>query len=89
MNFDKPFWRTVLRDSDGTASSSRLLVTAVVSASLGWGSYLVVSNKALPDLSLLAGFISYTSLSLYGVNRLASAATDYIKRPKSDVDDTK
>lgn len=83
MNFNKPFWATVFRDRDGTASSSRLMVAAIVGACLGWVSYLVVKTGTLPDLALVGQFITTTSLPLYGLNRVTSAASDLFAKKSS------
>jgi hypothetical protein len=81
MNFDKPFWKTVLREADGTASTSRLLVTGIVAACLLWVSGLVIKNHALPNLEPVGMFISTTTLCLYGVNKVADATKNIFGTP--------
>lgn len=73
MNFDKPFWKNVLRESDGTPSSSRLYLGLIVLFPLFWVSYIVVKTISIPNLSPVEAFISGGALATYGVNRLASS----------------
>lgn len=69
-NFEKPYWKTVFRESDGTASSSRLLTATIVFAVILWVSVLTYREHKLPDLSPVATFVASTVSSLYGVNRV-------------------
>lgn len=80
MNFDKPFWRTVLRETDGTASSSRLLSTALVLAVLCWVSYITVHNRHLPDLSPVGMFLASSTTALYGVNKLSTGLSTVLSK---------
>jgi hypothetical protein len=73
MNFDKPFWRTVLREADGTASAARLFCAAIITSALGWVTYATLKHGVIPDLAPVAAFITATTLALYGVNKVASA----------------
>lgn len=72
MNWDKPFIRSVLSDSDGTGSCTRVAVLLVVIASLSWVTYLTICHKELPDLGRVAEFTTLVCGSLYGINKAAS-----------------
>lgn len=75
MNFDKGFWSNVLRDSDGSPSSSRLLTACIVFSALVWVSFLTIRHKELPNLQPVGEFVCTTTLALYGVNKLSSSAS--------------
>lgn len=76
MNFDKPYWRNVLRESDGTPSAARLFVAGIITTTLGLVIGVTVKHGALPDLQSAGMFISATSVTLYGVNKVTTAATN-------------
>jgi hypothetical protein len=73
MNFDKPFWKSVFREADGTASSSRLLTATIIVSSLLWVFYLTLAHRELPDLKSVGEFDCTTTLALYGINKVAYA----------------
>lgn len=66
---DKPFWRRVFSEPDGTPSFSRVATGLIVAFSLGWVTSLVRMNHALPDFGGLVLFIG----ALYGVNKIGAA----------------
>lgn len=72
MNWDKSFWKGLLRESDGTPSSSRFLAAATVLAALGWITFIVVKTVAIPTLGPIGSFIVDVTLGLYGVNNLTA-----------------
>jgi CRISPR/Cas system endoribonuclease Cas6 (RAMP superfamily) len=82
MNFDKPFWKTVFREADGTASSARLLTATIIVAALLWVTFLVIKNHVMPDLQPASGFVGGTTLSLYGVNKGGSVLSDIFGKIK-------
>jgi hypothetical protein len=64
----KPFWRGVFSEPDGTPSFARVATAALVGAAIGWVTYLVHANHALPELAGCAGFITV----LYTTNKVAA-----------------
>lgn len=73
MNFEKPFWKTVLREENGTASSSRLFSCVLVIASIVWVTYVTIHKRDLPDLQPVGMFLTTTTGATYGVNKITSA----------------
>jgi hypothetical protein len=78
VNWDKSFLKGLLRESDGTPSSSRTLTACVILASLCWISYVVIKTHALPDLTTVSAFDTVVGGSLYGLNRLSQTAKDLV-----------
>lgn len=72
MNWDKPFWKGLLRESDGTPSSSRVLTFATVLTALGWITFLVIKTAAIPAIGPVGTFVAEVSLGLYGINQAAA-----------------
>ncbi len=66
------FLKSTFSESDGTGSASRVLAGSTILATLGWVTYLVLLNHALPDLGGAAMFVTAGG-SLYGVNKLSVA----------------
>ena len=60
-NWSRPFFRSMLSESDGNVSSARFCIVLVVVFSLGWVTALVLHDRKLPDL----GAVSYTHLDVY------------------------
>ena len=87
MNPEKPFWKHVLRESDGTPSASRLLTAGLVLATIMWVTFLVSRNHSMPDMAPVGIFLSSTAVSLYGVNKMATAASSF--SPTTDKDPSK
>lgn len=61
--------RSILYESTGAGSFSRTAGMLIVLVALAWVTYLVIVNKALPDLSNVEIFILSTAGSFYGINR--------------------
>ncbi len=71
-NWKRPFLRSMLSEADGTVSSARVCMVLVVFASLGWVTCLVLHDKRLPDLGLVATYTTMVCGPLYAINRGAS-----------------
>lgn len=78
MNWDQKFFKGLLREADGTPSSARFNTLLVVVASLSWVTFLVVKNKALPDLVGLTEFDMATIGSLFGISKIAQMAQSVV-----------
>ncbi len=66
------FLKSTFSEANGSASASRVLAGSTILATLGWVTYLVLLNHALPDLGGAAMFVTAGG-SLYGVNKLSVA----------------
>jgi hypothetical protein len=66
----KSFISRMLSESDGTPSSARVSMMLFVLAAIGWVTYLVVTNHALPDFAGLALLIG----TPYAINKAQQAA---------------
>jgi uncharacterized protein involved in response to NO len=66
------FIKSVLSERDGTGSASRVVGAVIVLAVISWVTYLVITTKALPDLTSASLFVA-AGFSGYGVNKLAGA----------------
>jgi len=73
----KAFWTAVFSDG-GIPSWSRIASGAIVAFGLGWISFLVIANRAMPDLSGIALLIG----TPYGIN-VAGKAAAMIGGPKT------
>ncbi len=71
-NWNRPFLRSMVSEADGTVSSARVCIVLVVLASVGWVTCLVLHDKKLPDLGLVATYTTMVCGSLYAINRGAS-----------------
>ena len=71
-NWSRPFFRSMLSESDGNVSSARFCIVLVVVFSLGWVTSLVVRDKKLPDLGAVGGYVTLVCGSLYAINRSAA-----------------
>ena len=71
-NWSRPFFRSMLSESDGNVSCTRFCIMLVVVFSLGWVTSLVVHDKRLPDLGAVGGYITLVCGSLYAINRSAA-----------------
>lgn len=76
-NWDKGFWRGILRESDGTPSYSRVGSLLLLLGTLGWVTYCVLKNHIIPDLVGPGGFFTGGTLSLYGVNKGAAMVKNF------------
>lgn len=63
------YFKSVFSESDGTGSASRVLAGAGVLANIIWVSFIVFTQKRLPDLSGAALYVS-ASFSGYGINKV-------------------
>ena len=59
-------------EANGKASSTRILGGTVVLSTILWVSYLVMTTKALPDLTSAALFVG-AGFSGYGANKISDA----------------
>lgn len=66
------FLKSTFSEADGSASASRVLAGSTILATLGWVTYLVILNHALPDLGGPAMFVT-SGFSGYGVNKISVA----------------
>jgi len=64
------YLKSTFSEADGTGSSTRLLAGGGVLATIVWVSFIVFSQKHLPDLGGAAMFVS-ASFSGYGINKIA------------------
>ncbi len=71
-NWSRPFFRSMLSESDGNVSSSRVCMMLVIVFSLGWVTGLVLHDKRLPDLGAVGGYITLVCGTLYAINRGAA-----------------
>jgi len=71
-NWSRPFFRSMLSESDGNVSSARFCIVLVVVFSLGWVTGLVAHDKKLPDLGAVGGYVTLVCGSLYAINRSAA-----------------
>lgn len=75
------FLKSTFSEADGSASASRVLGGACVVSTLGWVTYLVLKNGALPELSGAALFVG-SGFSGYGMNKLSGAMKGKTEEPK-------
>lgn len=88
MNFDKSFFKGVLRESDGTPSASRSLSALIVFAVIGWVTFLVIRTHTLPPLQEAGMFLSTSTAALYGTNKVSSAISSILgKKAEPDPSD--
>ncbi len=73
-NWNRPFLRSMLSEPDGTASSARFCIVLVVLVSLGWVTWLVMHDRKLPDLGVVATYTTLVCGSLYAINRGSAVA---------------
>ena len=64
------FIKSTFSEPDGSASASRFLAGGGVFSTIVWVSFIVFTQKHLPDLGGAAMFVS-ASFSGYGVNKLS------------------
>ena len=81
-NWSRPFFRSMLSESDGNVSSARFCIVLVVIFSLGWVTALVAHDKKLPDLGAVGGYMTLVCGSLYAINR-GAAIFDHKPQPTS------
>ena len=82
MNFDKPFWKSLFRDVDGTASSSRVLTALVTVTTLFWVTFVTLKHAQIPELHPVETFLCSVIMSLYGVSRISQALTAITSKDK-------
>jgi len=63
------YLRSTFSEADGTGSATRLLAGGGVLSTIIWVSYIVFTQKHLPDLGGASMFVS-ASFSGYGINKL-------------------
>lgn len=73
MASEQSFVRSVLSEPDGTGSAARVCTVLSVLAAIGWVTFLVVRNHAIPDLTNVATWLAITTGSTYGLNKVATA----------------
>jgi multisubunit Na+/H+ antiporter MnhC subunit len=78
MNWDKKFFKGLLREADGTPSSGRFHTLLVVVFSLGWVTYLVIKNNKIPDLTGLAMFDAAAISALFGITKLPQIVQSFL-----------
>lgn len=80
-NWDKPFWRSVLSESDGSGSSVRLCITIVVFCACIWITYLTFIHKQFPEFLGVGGFVGGVASALYTINQAANYLKDKNQPP--------
>ena len=66
--------RSTFSEADGTGSATRVLAGGGVLSAIIWVSFIVFTQRHLPDLSGAALFVS-ASFSGYGINKMAGVMT--------------
>jgi len=82
-NWSRPFFRSMLSESDGNVSSSRVCMVLVVVFSLGWVTGLLLHDKKLPDLGAVGGYVTLVCGTLYAINR-GAAVLDRKSQPTNN-----
>jgi hypothetical protein len=67
------YLKSTFSEADGTGSATRFLAGGGVLATIIWVSFIVFTQRHLPDLSGASLFVS-ASFSGYGVNKIAGMA---------------
>ena len=75
------YLRSTFSEADGTGSATRVLAGGGVLATIIWVSFLVFTQRHLPDLSGAALFVS-SSFAGYGINKVALVMKDDKKDDK-------
>lgn len=75
--------KSVFSEANGTGSATRVLAGAGVVSTIVWVSFIVFSQKHLPDLGGAAMYVS-ASFSGYAVNKVTTMASG-----EKDVDKSK
>jgi hypothetical protein len=68
-NWSRPFFRSMLSESDGIVSSSRFCIVLVVLFSLGWVTGLVLHDR---KFGAVGSYVTLVCGSLYAINRGAA-----------------
>lgn len=68
-NWEKGFFKGLLREEDGTPSFARTGCLFLLLAVIAWVTHVVIKMHALPDFSGIGVFLTQGLLSLYGVNK--------------------
>lgn len=71
-NWDKGFWRGILREEDGTPSYARTGSFLLLLGVLAWVSHIVLKTHSIPDLTGPSWFFTGGTSSLYGINKGAA-----------------
>ena len=66
------FLKSVFSEVDGTGSWSRVGSLLIVLATIGWVTYALCKNHAIPDLSGPTAFLTTGTGTMYGTNKLSS-----------------
>ena len=69
------FLKSVLSESDGTGSWTRLGSCLIVLSTLGWITHVVWKTHAIPDLGGATAFMTTGSGVMYGTNKLSSVVS--------------
>lgn len=72
---ETPFIRQIFSEENGQGSLGRVATGAMVTFALGWVTYLVLRNHALPDLGGLSLFVA----AIYGTNKAATFISEIKK----------
>ncbi len=79
MNWDKPFWRSVFSEPDGTGSWSRVFGTPMVLAVITGFLFIVWMNHRLPTLPEAIG-LAVVAGATYSVNQIGAAIAEFLKK---------
>jgi hypothetical protein len=77
MVMRQKFWtylKSTFSEADGTGSATRFLAGGGVLSAIVWVSYIVFTQKHLPDLGGAAMWVS-SCFSGYGINKVAGVLT--------------
>ncbi len=66
------FLKSTFSEADGSASASRVLAGSTIFMTMVWVSFIVFTQKHLPDLGGAAMYVTAGG-SLYGVNKISGA----------------
>jgi hypothetical protein len=66
------FLKSVFSESDGTGSFARVSVGFIIFGVMSGILFLIFKNHALPDLSGPTAFVTTSSTTLYGVNKIVT-----------------
>lgn len=83
-NWGRPFFRGLLRESDGTPSMSRTGTLIALLSAVLWVSYIVKLHKEIPNLDGPMNWVGGISLSMYGLNQASSAIRALAKKPNDE-----
>lgn len=79
-NWNKPFFKGVLRESDGTPSMARTGTLIALLSAVLWVSYTVKIHREIPNLTEPMNWVGGISLAMYGLNQAGSTVRSFAKK---------